>query len=99
MLKKCDFIVFGIIILTSLLMFIAFFGKGGSSVSVTVNGAVYGEYSLSHDKTVKIKTESGVESINASHIIYSEAHDHYQYVMLTDRKQIKVRMTVADLFG
>ena len=47
---------------------------------------------------IKLKTENGVESINASHIICSEAHDHHQYVMLTCGKQIKVRMTVTELF-
>ena len=47
---------------------------------------------------IKLKTENGVESINASHIMCSEAHDHYQYVTLTDGTQIKVRLTVTELF-
>ena len=49
-------------------------------------------------RLVKFKTENGVISINASNIIYSEAHDHYQYVTLLDGGQIKVRMTVTELF-
>ena len=50
-------------------------------------------------RLIKLKTENGMESINASHIICSEAHDHYQYVTLSDGGVIKVRMTVAELFA
>ena len=50
-------------------------------------------------RLVKLKTEHGVESINASHIICSEAHDHYQYISLLDGSQLKVRLTVAELFA
>lgn len=46
---------------------------------------------------IKLKTENGVESINVSHIIYSEAHAHYQYVTLDGEKQLRVRMTVTEL--
>ena len=49
-------------------------------------------------RLIKIKTENGVESINANNIIYSEAHAHYQYVSLDGGKQIRVRMTVAELY-
>ena len=49
-------------------------------------------------RLIKLKTENGVESINASHVICSEAHDHYQYVTLLDGGQLKVRLTVAELF-
>lgn len=48
-------------------------------------------------RRIKLKTENGVESVNAAHILYSEAHDHYQYVTRNDGHQIKVRMTVAEL--
>ena len=51
------------------------------------------------ERLIKFKTENGVERINASHIMYSEAHDHYQYVMLNEGRQIKVRMTVSELFA
>ena len=47
---------------------------------------------------IKFKTENGVERINASLILYSEAHAHYQYITLEDGKQLRVRMTVAELF-
>lgn len=51
------------------------------------------------ERLIKLKTENGVESINASHIISTEAHDHYQYVNLLDGTQIKVRLTVTELFA
>ena len=50
-------------------------------------------------RLVKLKTENGVESINASHIICSEAHDHYQYVSIHNGEQLKLRLTVAELFA
>ena len=50
-------------------------------------------------RLIKLKTENGVESINTNHILYSEAHAHYQYVMLEDGGQLKVRMTVAELYA
>ena len=51
------------------------------------------------ERLLKLKTENGVESINTNHILYSEAHAHYQYVMLEDGRQLKVRMTVAELYA
>ena len=51
------------------------------------------------ERFIKFKTENGVERINASLILYSEAHNHYQYIKLNDGRQIKVRMTVAELYG
>ena len=50
-------------------------------------------------RLIKLKTENGVESVNASNIICSEAHDHYQYVTMLGGGQIKVRLTVAELFA
>lgn len=47
---------------------------------------------------IKLKTENGIESINVSGIMYSEAHDHYQYITLDNAQKIKVRMTVSELF-
>ena len=49
-------------------------------------------------RLIKLKTENGMESINASHIMCSEAHDHYQYVTLYSGEEIKVRLTVTELF-
>ena len=34
-----------------------------------------------NERMIKLKTENGVETINANHIMYSEAHEHYQYIM------------------
>ena len=50
-------------------------------------------------RLIKLKTENGVESINASHVMYSEAHDHYQYVTLLGDARLKVRLTVTELFA
>lgn len=63
MLKKWDFVVFGIIITLAIFLFIAFFGKGGNSVTVTVKGEIYGEYPLNLDNTIKIETEFGVNTL------------------------------------
>lgn len=57
------------------------------------------QFEKQQEHLIKLKTENGLESINASRILYSEAHDHYQYVMLSDGRQLKVRMTVAELYG
>ena len=50
-----------------------------------------------NERLIKFKTENGIETINVNHIMYSEAHDHYQYVVLDDHRQIKVRATVTEL--
>ena len=49
-------------------------------------------------RLIKLKTENGIESINASNILYSEAHAHYQYVNLDGGNQLRVRMTVTELY-
>ena len=51
------------------------------------------------ERLIKLKTENGIEIINANLVMYSEAHDHYQYIKLEDGKTIRVRMTVSDLFA
>ena len=48
---------------------------------------------------IKLKTENGVERINANHIMCSEAHAHYQYVTLDSGEQLRVRMTVTELYN
>ena len=50
------------------------------------------------DRFLRFKTENGVASVNANHIMYSEAHDHYQYLKKDDGEEIKIRMTVTELF-
>ena len=51
------------------------------------------------ERLIKLKTENGIESVNSSHIMYSESQAHYQYVTLEDGRQLRVRMTVAELYG
>ena len=50
------------------------------------------------ERLIRLKTDSGVENINAGHILYSEAHAHYQYVTLDNGKQLRTRMTVTELY-
>lgn len=50
------------------------------------------------ERLIKFKTESGVERVNVNHIMYSEAHAHYQYITLEHGTQLKVRMTVTELY-
>lgn len=49
-------------------------------------------------RLIKLKTENGVESINTIQIMFSEARAHYQYVTLDGGKQVRVRMTVTELY-
>ena len=49
-------------------------------------------------RLIKLKTENGVENVDASHVICSEAHAHYQYVTVEGDKQLRVRMTVNELY-
>ena len=51
------------------------------------------------ERFITLKTENGMESINAARILCSEAHGHYQHITLIDHSQIRVRMTVAELYG
>ena len=51
------------------------------------------------DRFLKFKTENGVVSVNAHHIMYSESHDHYQYLKKDDGEEVKVRMTVTELLA
>lgn len=50
-------VLLGIILLATLGILI--FRKSGNSVKVTVDGKIFGEYSLNKDKTVEIKSEKG----------------------------------------
>ena len=50
------------------------------------------------ERLIKLKTENGVESINASQIMYSEAYGHYQYLILENGQQLRVRITVTGLY-
>ena len=61
-------------------------------------GAALAQVRKMSEHFLKFKTENGVASVNANHIMYSEAHDHYQYMRKDDGEEIKVRMTVTELF-
>ena len=50
------------------------------------------------DRLIKFKTDSGMENVNVNHIMCSEVHGHYQYVTLENGKQLRVRMTVSELY-
>ena len=50
-------------------------------------------------KLIRFKTENGIVSINANNIMYSEAHDHYQYIKLDNGQLLKVRTTVSELYA
>ena len=50
------------------------------------------------ERLIRLKTENGIESINANRIMYSEAHDHYQHITLDNGGLFKVRMTVSALY-
>ena len=49
-------------------------------------------------KFIRLKTESGIENINISNIIYTESRSHYQYLKFTHGDQVRARMTVPELF-
>ena len=50
-------------------------------------------------KLIRLKTENGIESIHANNIMYSEAHDHHQYITLDNGQLLKVRTTVSELYA
>ena len=50
------------------------------------------------ERLIRIKTEHGIENINANNIMYSEAHDHYQYITMNNGGMLKVRTTVSELY-
>ena len=51
------------------------------------------------DRLIKFKTESGVERIHVGRILYTEAHAHYQHMTLEDGKQLRIRMTVSEMYS
>ena len=50
------------------------------------------------EKLIKFSIGKEIEFINVNHIIYTEAHAHYQYITCEGGRQIRVRMTVTELF-
>ena len=51
-----------------------------------------------NQKLVKLKVDGGSENVSVYRILFSEAHGHYQYLNMDDSSQIRVRMTVSELF-
>ena len=51
------------------------------------------------NRSLKFKTENGVENVSVNQITCTEAHAHYQYITLRDGTKIRVRATVTELFA
>ena len=49
------------------------------------------------EQLIRLKTENGIESINANNIMYSEAHDHYQYIKLDNEYKVNIDLIHAPL--
>ena len=58
----------------------------------------YTQAEILSNKLIKLKTDNGNESVNVSRIIFTEAHGHYKYLNFVDGSQLRVRMTVTELF-
>ena len=52
-----------------------------------------------NEKLIKFYTGKEIECIDVNHIVYTEAHAHYQYITYKEGKQIRVRMTVTELLN
>ena len=63
MLKKGDFIVFGVIIALSLALIFALFGGSGKYITVRVDGDIFGKYSITADTQVEIKSSGGTNTL------------------------------------
>lgn len=64
-MNKRDFIAIGLVFLLSVIGFIFFAvnQKSGDSVKITVGGKAYGTYPINEDKEIKIKTDSGFNTV------------------------------------
>ncbi|MDO5303774.1 MAG: NusG domain II-containing protein [Clostridia bacterium] len=64
-IKKADIILFFVlVILSSIITAVAFGGaEKGSTVEVTVDGKLYGTYSLDKDQTIEIKQDKATNKI------------------------------------
>jgi len=80
-LKKGDFIVFGTVILISVVFFVAFTFSGtlGKKVEITVNNEHFSSYPLSRDGKYQIKTEYGSNTLvienGSAHFSHSDCKD------------------------
>ncbi len=79
MLKKGDFVVFSIIIAISILLLLFSFRGKAEQITVTVDGENYGSYQKNRDRTVKIETEYGENTLiikgGKAHITKSDCPD------------------------
>lgn len=65
-LKKKDFVFLGILLLIALvflLWFLLGYRKAGSSVEITVDGELYGTFSLDEDREVPIRVNGSVTNL------------------------------------
>lgn len=65
-MKKRDIILLGVILFICLAAFLVMQltkGTSGNTVRITVGGEIYGEYSISEDRTIRIETEYGVNVV------------------------------------
>ena len=80
-LKKGDFIVFGMVILISVVCFFVFTfsGTSGKKIKVTVNNTPFASYPLEHDGKYQIKTEFGTNTLvienGSAHFSDSDCRD------------------------
>ena len=65
MIKKGDIILSaGIIVLAVVFIFLfSFFKVQGKQVVITVDGEVFGKYSIDYDQEIEVKTELGVNTV------------------------------------
>ncbi len=66
MFRKKDFMLVAVIIVTaaiSALLVMSAQGGAGAKVHITVDGALYGEYSLSEEQSIMIDGESGTNRL------------------------------------
>ena len=73
-----------VIFIISLLLIVSLLGLGfyvfrgeGDTVTVTVDGKLFGTYSLSHDKTIEIRTGEDESQLNRLIILDGEAYVEY----------------------
>ena len=95
MVKKADIILVVLIVATTIAVICIFpvFYDDGRTVKVTVNGSVYGTYSIDNDKTIEVVTEYGKNVIEIKNkkvsITYADCPDKYcvSHVSITDSYQ------------
>ncbi len=61
--KKGDFVIIAIIIIMGILISLSLSGDGGKYIEIICDGELYGEYSLSEDKNITVKSEYGWNEI------------------------------------